>query len=93
MPELQARTKGFENIVLFETNTRVGGDNSIALGNAISLVDNQYMFGDEKGLAYGTAVMSADYDRNRDKITYKSEKHEITAMTQYITGRDVIDWF
>ena len=85
LPALKACTKGYENMVVFETNTRVGAEKSIALGNAISLVDNQQMFGEEKGLGYGTAVMSTDYDRNRDKVTYKSKVHEITALTQHLS--------
>ena len=48
---------------------------------AVSLVSQQ-----DKGLAYGTAVMAAIFDPEIDSISYKSQNTEISAVTRKLSG-------
>ena len=79
IPDLKIRTAGSDFKVLFETNRKPGGENSINLDcQAISLAASE-----DKGLAYGTAVMCAKYNPECDLIT-KLPGVEITAITQQV---------
>ena len=82
LPDLANRTSICSDVMLFETNCKAGDEKSINLGcKAVSLVDNQAGFQD-KGLAFGTALMSKSFNPNTDEISYKSVNNEITALTQ-----------
>jgi len=79
--DLKTRTADADFIVLSETNSRKGDENSINLGcKAVAIADIE-----DKGLAYGTAVMSRGFDANSDKISYRSERFEIVSITQKVS--------
>ena len=80
IPDLECRTHNCDNIVLLETNCRQGDENSIKLGcQAVALASTE-----GKGLAYGTAVMSKQFNPDFDCIKYRSEKFEIVAISEEI---------
>ena len=82
IPDLKLRTSECDWRVFFETNCRAGDEKSIAMGSqAVSLVSQQ-----DKGLAYGTAVMATMFDPEIDSISYKSQNTEISAVTRKLSG-------
>ena len=79
IPDLSIRTDDCDTVVLMETNCHEGAENKISMGNTVALVSTE-----GKEMSYGTAVLSRCYDREKDKITYKSSSQEIIAVTRYL---------
>ena len=80
MTDLALRTDDCDNVVLMETNCHVGAENRISMGNTVALVSTE-----NKEVAFGTAILSRDYNRQVDKVSYKSKTNEIIAVTQHVS--------
>ena len=78
IPELSARTADADFIILNETNTRAGHENSISLGaKCVSITDGGES---DKFIGFGTVVSAKRFNPETDSIIYSSRDREITTV-------------
>jgi len=84
IPELSARTADADFIILNETNTRAGHENSISLGaKCVSITDGGEA---EKFIGFGTVVSAKRFNPETDSIIYSSRDREITTVHSEIAS-------